>query len=217
MPSGRKGAGPVRGEDCLRYRLRIRCHFWSTPPFVATPQKENIMKKFSVKALTLTAMLTAVSIILSRLLGFYLTEGMRVSFEYFTIVLAGVCLGPVAGALVGGLSDFLGATVLSGLGFFPPLTIGPILAGALAGILGKYMLRGDAGKWGRVMVIVIISELVGNLIWGTFALSLLYETPFWTLLIVRTPIKLAIMVVDAQLVYGAHRALGPMLRSSGMA
>ena len=83
------------------------------------------MKKFNIKTLATLSMFTAVSVILARFLGFYLTESTRVSFEYFVIVLAGMCFGPLAGAVVGGLSDLIGATLLSAFGFYPPMIVGP--------------------------------------------------------------------------------------------
>ena len=148
--------------------------------------------------LALLGLFTAISIILARFLAFYLSESMRVSFEYFSIILAGVCFGPLAGAVVGGLSDFLGATVLSGLGFYPPLLLGPVFAGFLAGVCSKYLFKGRLDRWWKVMVLCLFCELTANLLWGSFALSLMTKTPFPLLLAARTPLKLAIMIEAAK-------------------
>ena len=43
-------------------------------------------QKFSTRMIAVMAMLIAVSIILSRLLGFYITPSLRISFEYFPII-----------------------------------------------------------------------------------------------------------------------------------
>ena len=169
------------------------------------------MKKVNIRTIAVMAMLTAVSIILARLLGFYLTPSLRVSFDYFPIILAGVCFGPVVGAVVGGLADFLGSTVFSGLGFFPPLILGPILAGLVAGLLAKVAFRNNLDRWWKVMVVSCTADLLCNLLWGTFALSLLYGMPFLSYLLIRAPLKLAIAVIDAQLVYSMNRALRPVL------
>ncbi len=170
------------------------------------------MQKFNTRKLTLTAMFVAVSIILARLLGFYLTETMRVSFEYFTIILAGLCLGPAAGAIVGGLSDFLGATVLSGLGFFPPLILGPIGAGFCAGIIGKYAFRRDLDRWWKPALASVAADVLFNLLWGTYALTLMSGTPYLATLAVRAPLKCAIIAADAFLVIIVHRALRSTLK-----
>ena len=170
------------------------------------------MQRISTRTLTLLAMFTAAQIVLSRMLGFYLTETTRLSFEYFVIVLAGICLGPAAGAVVGGLGDFLGSTVLSGLGFFPPFLLAPVTAGLVSGLLTRYVFRGRADSWRKIMVIACVSELLGNLLCGTWASSLWTGAGFLPLLFVRTPVKLCIMLIDAQLVYAVHRALQPVLR-----
>lgn len=160
-------------------------------------------------------MFTAVSIILARFLGFYLTESLRLSFEYFSIILAGICFGPVAGAIVGGLSDFLGATIISGLGFYPPLLLSPVFAGLISGLLAKYVFHNRLDNWRKVMLVCIITELLSNLLWGTFALSMLYNSPFIALFAVRAPVKAVVMIIDAQLVFAVHKALQPLLKSKG--
>lgn len=156
-------------------------------------------------------MLIAVSIILSRLLGFYMTQSLRVSFEYFPIILAGVIFGPIAGAVVGGFSDLLGSVLFSGMVFFPPLIIGPILAGLLSGLFAKYLFRNELNLWWKYIVLVMSVDLLCNLIWGTYALYLLYGTPFLPYLAIRAPIKICIAIVDAHLVFAVHKALRPVL------
>lgn len=183
--------------------------------FCGKSRKEVLkLKKISTRMLALLGLFTAVSIILARLLAFYLSDSMRVSFEYFSIILAGVCFGPLAGAVVGGLSDFLGATVLSGLGFYPPLLLGPVLAGFLAGILSKYVFKGKPDRWWKVVSLCLVCEITANLLWGSFALSLMTKTPFPVLLLARAPLKLVIMVIDAQLVFAVHKGLLPLLNQN---
>lgn len=169
------------------------------------------MKNNSVRTIAMMAMLIAVSIVLSRLLGFYLTPSLRVSFEYFPVILAGICFGPVAGAAVGGLADLIGSTVLSGLGVFPLLLVGPALAGLVAGLLTKHIFANTLDRWWKYMVVSCTADILCNLLWGTYALSILYGMPFGTYLLLRTPFKLAIAAVDAQLVFTVHKALRPVL------
>lgn len=173
------------------------------------------MRKINVRTLTTLSMLIAASIVLSRLLGFYLTESLRVSFEYFPIILAGIIFGPIAGAIVGGLSDFLGSALFSGMGFFPPLIVGPILAGLLSGLFAKYFFKNKLDQWWKHIVLVMSVDLLCNLLWGTFALSLLYGTPFLPYLAIRAPIKFCIAIADAHLVFAVYKALRPVLISFG--
>ena len=169
------------------------------------------MKKLNIRTISMLSMLIAVSIVLSRFLGFYMTESLRVSFEYFPIILSGIIFGPIAGAVVGGLSDLLGSLLFSGAGFFPPLIVGPILAGLIAGIFAKYIFKNKIDRWRKYIVLVVSVELLCNLLWGTFALSLLYGSPFLPYLAVRAPIKICIAIVDAHLVFAVHKALRHVL------
>ena len=56
-----------------------------------------------------------------------------VTFSNAFIMLAGIWLGPIAGALVGGISDLLGC-LISGYAPSIPYMIAPITTGVLAGI-----------------------------------------------------------------------------------
>jgi len=169
------------------------------------------MKKFNIRTLSTLSMLIAISIILSRFLSFYLTESLRVSLEYFPIILSGIIFGPIAGAVVGGLSDFLGSSLFSGTGFFPPLIVGPIMAGLLSGFFAKYFFKNKLDLWWKYIVLVMSVDLLCNLLWGTFALSLLLGTPFLPYLAFRAPIKICIAIADAHLVFAVHKALRPVL------
>lgn len=169
------------------------------------------MKKFNTRTLSLLSVLIAVSIILSRLLGFYLTPSLRVSFEYFPIILSGMLFGPIAGAVVGGLADFLGANLLSGFGFFPPLIVGPILAGFLSGLLATYVFKDRVRHWWACILLVLSVDLLCNFLWGTYALSLMLGTPFLPQLALRAPIKIGIALVDAHIIFALQQALRPVL------
>ena len=155
--------------------------------------------------LVLISMLTAASIILARVLGFYPVESIRISFECVPILLAGIWLGPLAGALVGGIADFLGS-ILSGLGFYPPLIATPILLGLVSGFLAKIPAF-QAKKIWQLASIVLVSEVIGNIFVSPLPLSWLYGTPYWTLLVLRLPWKLLILVADAFFVTILHRFL----------
>ena len=167
-------------------------------------------QKISTRMIAVMAMLIAVSIILARLLGFYITPSLRISFEYFPIILAGILFGPIYGGIVGGLSDFLGA-ILFGIGFFPPLTVGPILAGVIAGIMAKLVFKSDT-KWWKIAIASCLADLLGNYLWGSLALHWLYHSPFFVLLGARLPVKLAVAAVDAFLNVVLVKALVPVLR-----
>ena len=75
------------------------------------PEKECIGKRavvFNTYALTVCALLTALSVILARLLTIIPSEISRFSLEAVPILLAGLLFGPVPGAAVGFAADFIG-------------------------------------------------------------------------------------------------------------
>ena len=164
------------------------------------------MKRFPTRTLVLTAILVSLSIILSRFLGFYISETSRVSFGNLPILLAGIWLGAVCGGLTGGLADILGATVFSGLGIYFPLTIGPILTGAVAGIMARFFLT-DGAFW-RIALIVAVADICGSVFYSSWALSTLYGVPYFVTLLGRLPVNIGMAILEIVCIYILNRRLG---------
>ncbi len=166
-------------------------------------------KFFSPRNLTMMAMLIALQIVLARFLGIQVSEGLRVSFETVPIMIAGLWLGPVAGLIVGFLSDFLG-TVISGYGaYFVPLAITPILNGVLPSLAFRYIWKNDVNIW-KCVVTVIVTELISSMLCGTYVLTWYYalfvpskQATFSLLLVTRLP-KLVTIAADTILVTLVH-------------
>ena len=156
------------------------------------------MKKFNTKAMVTLAVLTALSIVLDRLLSVSIGTSIRIHLGIVPVMLAGIWFGPVAGGVVGGLADFLGATVLSGLGFFPLLIISPILKGVIPGLMRKIAL---GGKLLQVALVVFVTTLVAAMCITPLVLSYLYGNPFWTVFVSRLPFVLLQMVLEIAVTY----------------
>jgi hypothetical protein len=168
------------------------------------------LKKVNIRMIAILAMLIAVSIVLARLLGFYLTPSLRVSFDYFPIILAGVCFGAWRAPLWAASPIFWDRRCFPATGFSAAYPW-PDICRPRRGPPRQICVRKHADRWWKYMVVSCAADLLCNLLWGTFALSLLYGMPFVTYLLVRAPLKLAIAAIDAQLVYSVHRALRPVL------
>ena len=111
--------------------------------------KRNQNGIFSTRNLILMAALVAMQIILARFLSIQVSEILRISFESVPVILAGMWLGPLSGAIVALVADILG-TVLSGYGiWFPPIALGPVLVGVISGLSTKYMFRSDLSSTRR--------------------------------------------------------------------
>ena len=148
---------------------------------------------FSPRRLALLAMLTAASIVLSRLCVIYLTPTLRVEFGNLPIFLAGLFLGPASGVIVGGLADVLGAT-LSGVVYCPPLTLAAMFIGLLAGLLRRWVLA-KPSFW-KSWSLTLLADVLAKMLWTTYWLTVLYGTGFLPLLAVRVPLYLGVSLIE---------------------
>ena len=70
-------------------------------------QKTALKKTFSTQNLVMMAALIAMQIILARFLSIQASDTLRISFESIPVILAGMWLGPIPGAIVAVVADFL--------------------------------------------------------------------------------------------------------------
>ncbi|MBR6951237.1 MAG: folate family ECF transporter S component [Oscillospiraceae bacterium] len=138
-------------------------------------KKTNPVRKFfAPKRICAMAMLIALQIVLARFLGWQISEGLRISFESIPVLVAGMWLGPVAGLIVGVVSDFLG-TVISGYGFyFVPLAITPIVNGVLPPLIFRYVLKDNVNVT-KCVIVLVITQLIASMLLGTYALTWYYK------------------------------------------
>lgn len=158
---------------------------------------------FSLKALTSCAVLTAVTVVLSRFLVITPTESSRYSIEAVPIFLSGMLFGPVAGAFVGFATDFIGC-IFSPFGYNPIFALPPVLYGLCAGLFRSFILKGQS-VW-RIAVGFACPILLGSLLWQSLALTFVYgggsKTAYFTATILSRGIQFAVMwVVDTLLIW----------------
>lgn len=164
------------------------------------------MKHITPKRLTLMAMLIALQIVLSKFLMLQLTGSIRLSIDSVPILLSGIWFGPLAGGIVGLLSDLLGTLLFPTVGmYYPPLTAAFVLVGVCAGFLAK-IVKSKNGPL-RAALIVIPAEIVGSYLTKSAALSGLVQIPFPTLLAARALPVGSVMIVNTLIVYLLDRLL----------
>ena len=204
----------------------------SSPLPRAEKKEETRMKRnqngiFSTRNLILMAALVAMQIILARFLSIQASEILRISFESIPVILAGMWLGPLSGAIVALIADILG-TVLSGYGvWFPPIALGPVLVGVISGLSTKYIFRSDLSStrdsW-KVILTVIVAGIVNSFLVGSLTTTLYsivvmgntsaFSALLWTNFIGRLTTKPVTILVDALLVTVVNRAVyRPVIRS----
>ena len=126
---------------------------------------------FSTYSLTVCALLTALSVVLARVLTLIPAETTRISLEAVPIVLAGLLCGPLPGALVGFSADLIGC-LISPFGYNPFFCVPPILYGLLAGLLRRYVL--EKPTLPRTALAFFPAALIGSVLWQSMALALVY-------------------------------------------
>ena len=183
------------------------------------PETNRKPKIFSTRSLTLMAALIAIQIILARFFSIQ-TDTLRLSFEIIPVILAGMWMGPVCGAIVAVTADILG-TIIQGYGaWFPPLVLGPLSTGILSGLSTKYIFRSSLAEtrdtW-KVAVTVFTVSVLSTFVFGLVG-STLYSiimkgntTAFhiiiWTNFLQRLLTKPLIIVVDTVIVTVVNRAV----------
>ena len=138
------------------------------------PEKEMstvARPSFSTYSLTVCALLTAMSVVLARVLTLIPAETTRISLEALPIVLAGLLCGPIPGALVGFAADLIGC-LFSPFGYNPIFCLPPILYGLLAGLVRRYVL--GKSTLPRTALAFFPAALLGSVLWQSMALALVY-------------------------------------------
>ena len=156
-------------------------------------QKDLLFK--SVKALTLSSLLAAMSVVIGIFCKSFMNFGdglFRISFENLPIILSGIMFGPIVGAAVGIASDLI--SYLLSPQIYPInviVTLGAGMIGAVSGLVSKYIVK----KGGNLQIIVstAASHLVGSVIIKSIGLFDYYQ---WGILF-RIPTYLVIAAIEA--------------------
>ena len=150
------------------------------------------MQKIETKQITRLAVLIAIVLIMSFTpLGYIRTAGLEISFLMIPVTVGSITMGPVAGAILGGVFGFtsfiqcfgmsaFGATLLgiNPFGTFVTCFIARVLAGIFPGLIFKLFAKEDASK-GKLTVGYILSSLagpVGNTLFFMSCLVLFFYT-----------------------------------------
>ena len=155
-------------------------------------------KKLSIRYITLSAMLIAMSVAIGIFCKSVLNFGgglFRITFENLPIILSGVIFGPAMGATVGLASDVI-SYLLSGQSY--PLnvvvTLGAVSVGLVSGIVSRFIIK----KRGNLQIAVsaAAAHIVGSMIikpiglYAFYGIAVLWRIPLY---LVIAPIEILIM------------------------
>ena len=161
--------------------------------------KLRLKNSLSTKQIAAIAVFIALNIVFVRFLAINPTPITRIGLGNIPIILSGMVLGPFAGLIVGGISDFIGAIFFSGTGFYyPPLTLAPMLLGAITGLAWNKFVSNK--KVYNIIILICAAELITEFGWKTLCLSWLQKIPYWSALGERAPFLFLIIVVDVTVI-----------------
>ena len=156
------------------------------------------------RALCLAGLLAALSLILGKFLQIPspVSQVVRISFENLPIILSGLVLGPVAGAMTGVVADLVGCA-LYGYAINPVITLGAAAVGLVAGLVGMFGSRLPLLL--RVVFAVFFSHVVGSVAIKSVGLAAWYlaqmEIGYAELLLMRSINYVIVGALEALLLY----------------
>lgn len=165
------------------------------------------------RALCLAALLAAMSLILGKFLQIPtpFSTLVRISFENLPVVLAGLLLGPIAGAMTGAVADLVGC-LLYGYAINPLITLGAAAVGLMAGLISLLLVR--APLLVRILLAELNAHVVGSLFIKTAGLAAWYlaeyDLGFWQLFGWRAIGYAIITALETALLYLLLRHRGVM-------
>ena len=152
----------------------------------------------ATKTIAYSAMLTAISVVLARLIIPMPNEFTRFSIEAVPIFLAGMFFGPVVGGCVGFAADLVGC-LFSAYGYNPIYCVPPVLYGICGGIL--YCMRKREAGLVSIGIAFAVPVIAGSILYQSWALGMMMGKGFVYFLSTRS-IQFAITyVLDVAIVY----------------
>lgn len=131
------------------------------------------------------AMFVAIGVLLGSFFRIQVSESIRISIAPAIVMIAGSILGPVWGAGIGFLTDFLSYIIANrAVGAYFP---GYALTMALYGILAGIIFYQKTSSYLRITLSTIAIQTVCSLLLNTFWTSFMYGTPFPVLVLTRLP------------------------------
>ena len=152
----------------------------------------------TTKTLTCCALLAALGVVLARLIIPMPNEFTRFSIEAVPTVLAGVLFGPVAGALVGFVADFVGC-LFSPYGFNPMFCVPPILYGLCGGFFRYFLAKKPSVP--RLALTMAPAVIFGSVLYQSWALGYVYGKGFLFYLSTRSIQFAVTWVLDVMILY----------------
>ena len=162
------------------------------------------MQKYTTRMLVALALLSAIGVVLARFIVPMPNPYMRFSIEAVPVIVAGFLYGPVPGALVGFVADFVGC-LFSGYGYNPAFSVPPILIGLCAGFMRPILYK--KVTFPRILGAFLPAVVFGSVLWQSYWLSFFYGSHSWLWFLGTRSIQFAITsLVNAAVIFGLFKS-----------
>ena len=166
----------------------------------------------TTKRITYLATLVAASLILKIAGGIFKTPTFSLSLAYIPWILSAIAMGPLGGAAVAGITDFLGA-IIQGFAPNPILTLGCVCFGLIMGFVFKIPRLDARVKLliGTLIVIPVCTLGINALGMTVYYASEKTVSSFFGYVVLRLP-QIPVVAVNA----AATAFLFPLMRKLGL-
>lgn len=114
------------------------------------------------------AVMTALSVVLTRVAGFRVAiggiEGIRIGLGPLPLIMSGVLWGPAAGFFVGAVADIVGYVISPMGAYLPQITLTTALTGALPALVLKLTGYSERPGIGKLAGAIFVGQLITSLI-----------------------------------------------------
>lgn len=162
--------------------------------------------ELNTRMIVTLGILVAMEIVLSRFLSIN-AWNTKIGFSFIPIVAAAMLYGPIGGAIVAALGDFLGAILFPIGAYFPGFTLTAFLTGL---VFGFFLYKEQSIP--RILGAVAINQFILSQCLNTLWISILYGSPYGPLFVTRLVQTAILFTVQTVVVIAMAKAL-PRLRS----
>ena len=142
------------------------------------PKIDQIKNTVSVKIICQLALLSALEVVLNRLLSIN-TQALKIGFAFAPIVMAAVLFGPIHAAIVYAVADSIGAILFPTGPFMIGITFSCAIMGLVFGLFLRPLMKDETNKLSvKSIILIVIPVLINCLLLGlllnSYWLSLIY-------------------------------------------
>jgi ECF transporter S component (folate family) len=162
---------------------------------------------FSVRTIILSGIFLALIIIFTHVLAIQ-TPFIRIGFGFLPLAIYAAAYGPLAGSILGAVSDILGCILFTPGLYFPGFTISSFCSGAIYG----FCFYNKSITIKRAAVAFTVSFVIVDMLLNTIWLSILYQKAVFAFAFSRFIKGIIFMPINIFLFYTIYKTLDKTIK-----